>query len=152
MENLRANELRIGNYVNADLYNDDLILVESICSKNKEIFNSTAGEIPLTSIKPIELTEEWLIKLGFENWGKGKLYSSEFESYDRFVLHNVLDGTSNFEVHFIKSTYGNSEHYQYIISCDEDDRINWGKEIEYVHQLQNLYFCICGEELTLKHT
>jgi len=101
-------------------------------------------------LEPISLTEEWLIKFGFENWGKGGLYSNEYETYDRFVLHNVLDGTSNFEVHYILSTYGNTHHKQFIISSDEDDRISWGVEIKYVHQLQNLYFALTGEELELK--
>ena len=62
---MKANELRIGNYIFADLYNDKYILVESICSKNEDIFNSECGEIPLTSLKPIPLTEEILLKCGY---------------------------------------------------------------------------------------
>jgi hypothetical protein len=96
---------------------------------------------------PIPLTEEWLLKFGFENWGLGSLFNNKYESYNRYVLFNVLDGTSNFEIHYIKSTYGNTEDYEFVISCDEDERLNWGSDIKHVHQLQNLYFALTGEEL-----
>ena len=97
---------------------------------------------PVENFEPIPLTEEWLLKFGFENWGYGSLYSNEHEKYTRYVLHNILDGTSNFEIHFIESNYGNILNNEYVISCDEDDRINWGVELKNVHQLQNLYFAL----------
>lgn len=97
--------------------------------------------------EPIELTKEWLLKLGFECWGLGTVYSTYYESYYRYVKHNVLNGTSNFEVHLVKSTYGNTEDYEFIASCDEGYRLNWVEELIHVHQLQNLYFASTGEEL-----
>jgi hypothetical protein len=39
------------------------------------------------------------------------------------------------------------KYYQYIISCDEDERLSLGIDIKYVHQLQNLYFVLTGQEL-----
>jgi hypothetical protein len=62
-------------------------------------------------------------------------------------LHNVLDGTSNFEVHNVMSMHGDKYYQQYIISCDEDERLSLGIDIKYVHQLQNLYFVLTGQEL-----
>ena len=62
---MNANELMIGNLIFSDLYNNTPILVESICSINKDIFNLTTGEIPFTSLIPIPLTEEWLLDFGF---------------------------------------------------------------------------------------
>lgn len=137
---IESNEIRLGNYL-LDRFNEveELNYIDTI----NWLEDDYSG---------ILLTEEWLLKFGFENWGKGKLYSNEYETYDRFVLHNVLDGTSNFEVHYIKSTYGNTEHYQYVISCDEDDRLNWGEDINRVHKLQNLYFSLTNQELTIKPT
>lgn len=145
---IKVNELRLGNYIER---NGVTATVEIINGELDEV--SFLGEDFYYAdcsfnLQPSLLTEEWLLKFGFENWGKGKIWNNDFETYDRFVLYNVLDGTSNFEVHFIKSTYGNSDHYQYVISCDEGDRIHWGKEIINVHQLQNLYFSLTGEELT----
>jgi hypothetical protein len=66
--------------------------------------------------KPIPLTEEWLVKFGFEGWDKG-------------------DYTMNLS---------NANFYKLPI---------WqplAKNIKHVHQLQNLYFALTGEELTIK--
>jgi len=121
---MKVNELRIGNYVNADLYNNDLILIESICSKNEEIFNSTTGEIPLTSIKPIPLTEEWLLKFGFDLKKGTKYFHKEFNRLYLDISNPIYKHLGNVN--------GNL------------------KEVEYVHQLQNLYFALTNEELTIK--
>jgi len=170
---MKANELRIGNYVY--LYNPKAWpeYVNELCTvigidlkitkKEKEIWQNSFGGLVLESknrkefnqfseyAKPIPLTEEWLLDFCFENWGKGKLYSNEFETYDRFVLHNVLDGTSNFEVHLITSNYsGGNLYLQTVCSIDEDERINTQYDLKYVHQLQNLYFALTNEELIIK--
>ena len=149
---MKANELRVGNYLFCHRYlsivqgvNSEVVIVLKCLNTLKVI------EFGSNEIKPIPITEEWLLKFGFDNWGLGTQWNNEFESYVRYVRHNDLDGTSNFEIHYIKSTYGNSEHYQYFISCDEDDRLNWGEDIEYIHQLQNLYFALTGKELTIKN-
>lgn len=149
---LKANELRYGNKL---LFLGDVVTFKNITEIREDgIFWIKTFEPKIESknfhFKPIPLTEEWLLKFGFDNWGKGKIYSTPDEEYDRFVLHNVLGGTSNFEVHNIVSTYGNTYYQQYIISCDEDERINWGEEIKYVHQLQNLYFALTNKELEIK--
>ena len=70
-------------------------------------------------LKPIELTEEWLQKFGFE------LYDSvEFRHFYR------------------KNDFDLDENYQPI----DFDCI----EIKHVHQLQNLYFALTGQELEIK--
>ena len=144
---MKAEELMIGNYV---FFNNKISKVSFLREDGKigVIFSNIYRE-NIYQIEPIPLTEEWLLKFGFENWGLGKLYSNEHEKYTRYVLHNIIDGTSNFEVHFVTSNYGGVEHTQFIISCDEDDRINFGIDIEYVNQLQNLYFALTGTELEL---
>lgn len=90
-------DLRIGNFVFADLYGETKILVESICSKNNDVFNSTTGEIPFTSLKPIPLTlqlyreiEIQLIRKGFSyGFEKGKLtlYLSDELEFESVFLH-----------------------------------------------------------------
>ena len=90
-------DLRIGNFIFADLYGETKILVESICSKNNDVFNSTTGEIPFTSLKPIPLTlqlyreiEIQLIRkrfsYGFEK-GKLTLYLSDEWEFESEFLH-----------------------------------------------------------------
>lgn len=75
---------------------------------------------------PVEITEEWLLKFGFE--------------YDRFN-HTFCKG--NYCIH-IKDGHFNfmndprcSAACYYLTTC------------KYVHQLQNLYFALTGEELQL---
>ena len=90
-------DLRIGNFVFADLYGETKILVESICSKNNDVFNSTTGEIPFTSLIPIPLTlqlyreiEIQLIRKGFSyGFEKGKLtlYLSDEWEFESEFLH-----------------------------------------------------------------
>ena len=90
-------DLRIGNFIFADLYGETKILVESICSKNNDVFNSTTGEIPFASLKPIPLTlqlyreiEIQLIRKGFSyGFEKGKLtlYLSDEWEFESEFLH-----------------------------------------------------------------
>jgi len=72
-------------------------------------------------IKAIPLTEEWLVKLGFGEPGK-------------YALRDLKAG------HFHLSWEdGNGMFLESI-----------GINIEYVHQLQNLFFTLTGEELIIK--
>lgn len=83
------------------------------------------GEITWIEIEEFEgipLTEEWLLKFGFS----GALYY--FKSGFEFSLKKQSDG------------------FVMIINDYEEC---W-PEIQYVHQLQNLYFALTGEELTIK--
>ena len=114
---MKANELRIGNLV---------YLVDK--EKVWEILDGyeidKCDENPFT--RPIPLTEEWLLKFGFEikldnfNWNAG-IGINEIGDFKLALRH-----TDNFGW-FYKSR------------CTP---------IKYVHQLQNLYFALTGEELT----
>ena len=83
-------------------------------------------EFPLN---PIPLTEEILLKFGFY-----EIYKSEF---------SIRYGIENFdEIEFKwNKTFGWNFYYKTF--CIEG--------IKYVHQLQNLFFSLCGEELTFKN-
>ena len=71
--------------------------------------------------KPIPLTEEWLLKFGFLKCDNGSFYIS---------------------------FWGRDYYYN---DCTLTMRgVNIQSKIEYVHQLQNLYFALTNEELTLK--
>lgn len=122
MQSVIASELRIGNIVFADLYDEKPILVESICSKNQDIFNSTTGEIPFTSLKPIELNEKWLEKIGFI---RDDDTSYRWVILDRSVVYNLDDNHIRIS-----------------------DSWEFGKR-KYVHELQNLIFFLSGIELTV---
>lgn len=73
-------------------------------------------------IDPIPLTKEWLLKFGFEKRGVNRT---------RWVFWKID------LVEDEKGIYSFDESRIYI-------------DIKYVHQLQNLYFALTNEELTLK--
>jgi len=82
--------------------------------------------------KPIPLTEEWLLKFGFtRQTAPNNLPCSDFGRFRIYWPSN----SKNASLHFRPNE---TEWFPFIIN-----------KIEYVHQLQNLYFALTGEELTL---
>jgi hypothetical protein len=120
-ENMKATELRIGNKV---LYKNgiiDVIIISGISysfGKYDVTINPNRKWImvDIKTISPIPLTEEWLLKFGFESLLSGAGYVKN------------------------RTEIGYNHNGFYIITS--------GLKIEYVHQLQNLYFALTGEELT----
>ncbi len=122
---MEANELRIGNYVKADGYYP----YADIDGVEKEAVRVGTDSFTYDAIEPIPLTEEWLLKFGFIN-------NPPFFSREYNLSHN-------------ESNILMVNHYEdgWLFRCD------WwrvGKMIKYVHQLQNLFFALTGEEFTIK--
>ena len=61
---MKANELRIGNYVE---YSGELVNIVGITEEHPFINMITIDYLEYEEIRPIPLTEEWLIKFGFEH-------------------------------------------------------------------------------------
>jgi hypothetical protein len=116
---MKANELRIGNLVN--------YLIEDNFEDPSKWYQETyidAEDLLILSKKgcdnyqPIPITEERLLKFGFEHWDikawaiKGKISIYKQDGVFWYIAHS-------------------------------------GNEVclEHVHQLQNLYFALIGEEL-----
>lgn len=122
-----VNEIRIGNFVS--LSGELQLKVIEITTvafyamdKKGENFKSSWADI-----QPIPLTEEWLLKFGFEKIKSGY---EEAETYD-FYNENLYFNMANQSI----KINGN-----YAISFIPD----------YVHQLQNLYFALTNTELKLE--
>jgi hypothetical protein len=81
-----------------------------------------------TEMQPIPLTEEWLLKVGFRVLDK--------EGY-----HN--------ELYIIERAVFGDNRWSFRVKTSETKSVGV-KYFHYVHQLQNLYFALTGEELTLK--
>lgn len=120
---INTKELRIGN------------LVYSSNSSLAPLTDITIGLLNsihegYRSAEPIPLTEEWLLKLGFEN--NYPIASREYfiSREGRKYYCKVID---HYETGFL-----------FIMDYWEA-----GRMIKYVHQLQNLYFAITGEELPI---
>jgi len=133
---LRAADLRIGNLVyynnEPELTNPDIIEVETIQSDGINYIDGSV-DYRIEDLKGIPLTGEWLDKFGFKIDGT-KITADNLHN-GSFILENwgdFIDNT-NIELYY---TAGESIKY----SC----------QIKHVHQLQNLYFALTGEELTIK--
>lgn len=130
-------ELRIGNLVyDPNHYGGGLqILIDKIdlCHENKEWWDD---------LQPIPLTDEWLVRFGF----KRKNVSSVF-SDGSIAAHYDIDGFY-VSVNFV--FYGDELSIEIDYCCGEgNDSIVIRDGIKYVHQLQNLYYCLTGSELVL---
>ena len=122
---MKANELRINN----------LIAVKGFCVKvSKETFKHIEDGKVLEA-EPIPLTEQWLIKFGFEI--KNGVFVLDFKKSTQ-GLRGDLRSDNTFSIALDeKSLLGDTESLSLIT-------------IQHVHQLQNLYFALTGKELTIK--
>lgn len=120
---MKANELRIGNII---LVHGQLRVISEVSNVEAVLCEGAIhANLDKGYAEPIPLTEEWLVKFGFKNGflKVGEQYINIELNYDSYSLMGADSCTSG------QSFSG---------SC------------KYVHQLQNLYFALTGEELILK--
>jgi hypothetical protein len=116
---MKANELRIGNFFYPDVDGDAYAKITA-----KDILELYSDPID-DYYKALPLTEEWLIKFGFERKGITSCFG-------KLCIHHKEPMYPYGRVYF------NS----------------WAilqKMPEYVHQIQNLYFALTGEELEVQN-
>ena len=87
-----------------------------------------AESCSINDCQPIPLTEEWLLKFGFVD----KNYTLELKAKRKTIVFNWFSK--------VVSTGKRSGYYS-----------RKYRHIKYVHQLQNLYFALTGEELEVKN-
>jgi len=117
---MKNTELRIGNLLNTSfgvsvligIYSDGVLELED------------GNENVLNEVEPIPLTEEWLLKFGFDE----DMRLFEAPHLDKNITV-AKDNDGNWE--FCNDAW-------------------WLRDIKHVHQLQNLYFALTGNELTIK--
>ena len=127
---IQANELRIGNKLLAP--DGSIVTVENILedSINQRIDgDGVIGSYKLDEYNGIPLTPEILEKCGFE-WDI--FWQGFADKRGRYYLQEANDNGYN------------------MFNGKWKQQINWMKALEYLHQLQNLYFALTGEELTVK--
>lgn len=114
---IKAEELMIGNLVLDSTENTTI--VESIIPEHNRVRYG------------IILTEEWLLKFGFDkriNPASAPIWDEDIEyGYDGYRFSQDVYGKW-----FLLGYTWNTKHFG------------------YVHQLQNLYFCLTGTHLTIK--
>lgn len=132
-EMLKASELRTGNYLaigddlRRDLHYDqisaikDFYKVMNIDEQCQDVvleLDYEQVDFDLSKVKPIPLTEEWLLKFGFDSLGTYGFGIGKFHVVNRLGKWCF---PINHELVYLK----------------------------HVHQLQNLYFALAGEELQI---
>jgi len=141
---MKSTELRIGNLIQTEKYGVK-IEVKAIfgkygleCGNSGNDYDDYSPDIK--DVKPIPLTEEWLIKFGFE-------------AYSTHVNYIELQIKSNKPSNHVVIRYGLQRDYFNIFNHSECDftEMQYLTEVKFVHQLQNLFYCLSGgEELTIK--
>ena len=121
MKDMKATEFRVGNWIHEFGIPKQVTPLMIVGLSQIE----RAGKICI-DLTPIPLTEEWLLKFGFE--------SNEWKQYLKFPI-------------FVNM--GNRDIVS-ILASNDGSYIPSQKPCFYVHQLQNLYWCLCGNELNLK--
>ena len=123
---MNAKELRVGNY-----YNHNAEIKKITPNDILEVWESER-----IWCKPIPLTEEWLVKLGFEKSEKGSV-SIQFN-----IGENPLTKDWIMQLVWLKTLpdYNLEESLFYR---------NGFHKLKHVHQLQNLYFALTGQELEI---
>lgn len=125
-------DLRINNLV---LYRGEVSVVKGVLKTSVDLLVDPCVRFTkmalLENIQPIPLTEEWLVKIGFSCISR--------HSFHNYALPN----------NFIISMWMQDKP---ISGFEERGVCYWGEHfiaLRFVHQVQNLYFTITGQELTI---
>jgi hypothetical protein len=126
---MKASELRIGNLVDLGNRIAKVIEINHLACVVVDLEETQDTIEDYERVKPIKLTEEWLLKFG--------LKPNQWFCSNSYCV--VEDKTGDIHYGWCMKTQ-NSLHTK---------EIEFGY-FKYVHQFQNLYFAIIGEELILK--
>ena len=119
---MKANELRVGNLVTTGGVEQYVMSID-IDDPTEHRIND-CQEI---AYQPIPLTEDWLVKFGFElgndEWYDLVIPNGLFLSVEQYTFNVVI---------------GQGVQFSHALT-----------KLKSVHQLQNLYFALTGEDLTI---
>lgn len=139
---MKTNELRIGNYVKFydPINGTNIYRVYYIADYGNISSVSLEGKGQLVSctvkdIEPIELTEEVLLKIGFEKKNDCYILSNECIF---FIYYK-----DSFKQELLASAKRKGKYYY-----NTNELKNY--DIKYLHQLQNAYYLLTNEELEVE--
>lgn len=130
---MKIEELRIGNFYQQFDLKHEVYDYRQITLFDFEYISGSSMSLKEVGFEPIPLTEEWLVKFGFEFTPGGTSGADMWQGMGFWTKRDVvLRGSRGIKYPLRLNGYFNCE-------------------FKYVHQLQNLYFALTGEELELVH-
>lgn len=139
-------EIRIGNILKQGIV---VAIRETSFDVRKDGWSEWSSNC--VTITPITLTEEWLRKLGLRTDGYSESYSMQIgdDNYSSDGGNIIIINTQKYNDG--ESYTGDGWLFCTLSTLTSDfDSYGFKTRIKYVHQLQNLYFALTGEELTIK--
>jgi hypothetical protein len=128
---INKRELRIGNIVASPKHGLAIATIAGIATNDIVMLEEVSTYDFFSDVQPIPLTPDWLDKLGIR-YKEGLGYSYPF--------------AENFNLYLTKGVFRDCQCT--IMQYSEGEELL--KHIKYVHQFQNLYFALTGEELTIR--
>ena len=123
---IKANEIRLGNQL---MLNDTIVTFDAL-----DWYQIVECTLFLEDFKPIPITEDILLKIGFT-----KEYDYRFFKYFNYVTREDWD-----------KIYCDTQNIDLEQCIDgEISKVFYNDNGCFLHQLQNLYFSITNEELTI---
>jgi hypothetical protein len=119
---MKTNEYRIGNYVSRDGNIMKVVAINERGLSLELVEKATGQQTNSGRTVPILLTEEWLVRLGFNKTG----------------------GTLELNDGIIELVF-----YKQLIFEIIEGQWKGFKHIKYIHQLQNLHYALKDKEITL---
>lgn len=116
-----AKELRIGNYIQL---RNKFVMAGGIPNIHKLLIPGEQYAVEVEEFVPIPLTEDLLLKCGFKK-------INHISGYSFFSMERKKSGV-NIDIYEAYSTIGGNTSVPHI---------------QFLHQLQNLYFALTGKEL-----
>ena len=134
---MRTEELRIGNLVYSGFRVVDVVdsIERSVFVVNYIVNFSDGENCEVEEINPIPITTKWLERLQFRKDDNGNYWVDLVTFY-----FEIIPGKDGFY-----PVIGQGAE----ISAETEQRVTLNC-IKYIHELQNLYFALTGEELKIK--
>lgn len=145
---IKAADLRIGNLIQCQFKPGGPFETVAVAGVHDKFISWTfddgfPGPMVLLNegYKPILLSEEWLQKMGFVDITDGYRATGQADPVFRVaspVRGQNIDLYRKWDNEAWKPKGYFLGHFEYVM--------------QYVHQLQNLFYCLTGQELTIKET
>jgi len=131
---MNIQELRIGNIIKFNWWFNSIGIVDLIDGAHGYVtMVSHSDEFTLDELSPVPITDEWLLHFGFFAFLNSSGEKTGYFDHPTENFH-VVTGV---------------KPWVYIVDQYSEHQLNL--DIQYVHQLQNLYFCLTGQELEVKN-